>query len=194
MVDIATGWRGRVELRWETADQSKNENFSQMKAEILMNIPSALLNRLRANEVDYEILPHAEAFTGRMAAAAEDIAPPSSGRGRHGKVPKRPIMTVLPADRQLDSRKLESITQGRTALQSEGELASLFPDCAVGAMPPFGNLYGLPTYIGQHFAKEDYIVFQVGSYTELSNSAIVTMSGWSNLKSQTWQSADLKTE
>ena len=54
-------------------------------------------------------------------------------------------MTVLPADRQLDLRKLERFTHERAALLSEGEFASFFPDCAVGAMPPFGNLYGLPT-------------------------------------------------
>jgi len=75
-------------------------------------------------------------------------------------------MTVLPADRQLDLRKLEGITQGRTALQSEGEFAPLFPDCAVGAMAPFGNVYGLPTYVDRHLAEEDYIVFEAGSYTE----------------------------
>ena len=61
-----------------------------------MNIPSALLNRLRANEVDYEILPHAEAFTGRMAAAAEDIARHHQAKVVMVSSQRGPIMTVLP--------------------------------------------------------------------------------------------------
>jgi Ala-tRNA(Pro) deacylase len=131
-----------------------------------MNIPSALLNCLRENEIDYEILPHAAAFTARMAAAAEDIARHHQAKVVMVSSQRGPIMTVLPADRQLDLRKLERITQERTALQSEAEFGSLFLDCAVGAMPPFGNLYGLPTYVDRHLAEEDYIVFEAGSYTE----------------------------
>jgi Ala-tRNA(Pro) deacylase len=51
-------------------------------------------------------------------------------------------------------------------LQSEAEFAPVFPDCETGAMPPFGNLYGLPTYVDQHLAVEDYIVFEAGTYTD----------------------------
>jgi len=101
-----------------------------------------------------------------MAAAAEHIA-----RNHQAKVvmvssQKGPVMTVLPADRKLDLRKLERLTHERAFLQSEAEFAPTFPDCETGAMPPFGNLYGLPTYVDQHLAQEDYIVFEAGTYTD----------------------------
>ena len=131
-----------------------------------MSIPSALLDCLKSNQIDYEILPHAEAFTARMAAAAEDIPRHHQAKVVMVSCQEGPLMTVLPADRKLDLRELERVTHERAALQSEGEFASFFPDCAVGAMPPFGDLYGLSTYVDQHLAKEDYIVFEAGTYTE----------------------------
>jgi len=131
-----------------------------------MNIPSALLVCLNANKIAYKILPHTKAFTAGMAAAAEDVA-----RHRQAKVvmvssPQGPTMTVLPADRKLDLRKLRRLIHAPVSLQSEEEFAPVFPDCERGAMPPFGNLYGLPTYVDEHLAREDYIVFEAGTYTD----------------------------
>jgi Ala-tRNA(Pro) deacylase len=131
-----------------------------------MNIPHALLDCLKRNQINYEILPHGKAYTARMAAATEGIARHHQAKVVMVSSRGGPLMTVLPADRKLDLRKLERITHERATLQSEGEFTSFFPDCAVGAMPPLGNLYGLPTYVDQHLAKEDYIVFEAGTYTE----------------------------
>jgi Ala-tRNA(Pro) deacylase len=52
------------------------------------------------------------------------------------------------------------------SLDKEQEFKSLFPDCAIGAMPPFGNLYGLPTYVDKNLAEQDYIVFEAGTHTD----------------------------
>jgi Ala-tRNA(Pro) deacylase len=150
----------------ETEIQPKNEITKKSNWREIMNIPPALLDCLKRNQIDYEILPHAKAFTARMAAAAEDVARHHQAKVVMVSSKGDPVMTVLPADRKLDLRKLERITHERAALQSEREFASYFPDCAVGAMPPFGNLYGLPTYVDQHLAEEDYIVFEAGTYTE----------------------------
>lgn len=131
-----------------------------------MIIPPALLECLYANKIPYEILPHAKAFTARMAAAAEHI-----GRQQQAKVvmvstPEKPAMAVLPADRKLDLRKLRKLIHEPVSLQTEAEFASIFPDCEPGTMPPFGNLYGVATYVDQHLAEEDYIVFEAGTYTD----------------------------
>ena len=131
-----------------------------------MNIPCALLDCLKMNKIPYDILPHAKAFTARMAAATEHIGPNHQAKVVMVSSQKGPVMTVLPADRKLDLRKLERLTHQRTVLQSEAEFAPVFPDCERGAMPPFGNLYGLPTYVDQHLAQEDYIIFEAGTYTD----------------------------
>ena len=102
-----------------------------------MSIPCALLDCLNTNKIPYEILPHPKAFTARMAAAAEHIT-----RNHQAKVvmvssQKGPVMTVLPADRKLDLRKIERLTHERAVLQSEAEFAPVFPDCSYRNKPFF---------------------------------------------------------
>ena len=131
-----------------------------------MSIPRVLIDCLNANEIAYEILPHAKAFTAAMAASAEHIARHQQAKVVMVSSRRGSAMTVLPADRKLDLRKLKRIIQEPVGLQSEAEFAQTFPDCDPGAMPPFGNLYGVPTYVDQHLADEDYIVFEAGTYTD----------------------------
>ena len=75
-------------------------------------------------------------------------------------------MAVLPAEHLIDLEKLAKIVGQDVSFESEQEFQSLFPDCAVGAMPPFGNLYGVPTYVDKSLAEEDHIVFEAGTHTE----------------------------
>jgi len=73
---------------------------------------------------------------------------------------------VLSADHQIDLKKIGKAIGKAASLAKERDFKSLFPDCAIGAMPPFGNLYGLPTYVDKRLAQEDYIVFEAGSHTD----------------------------
>jgi Ala-tRNA(Pro) deacylase len=75
-------------------------------------------------------------------------------------------MIVLPADHHIDLEKVEKAVGETVSLDDEQEFKSLFPDCAIGAMPPFGNLYGLPTYVDLSLAEQDYIVFEAGTHTD----------------------------
>ena len=75
-------------------------------------------------------------------------------------------MMVLPANYHIDLEKVEKAVGKAVSLDREHEFKSLFPDCAIGAMPPFGNLYGLPTYVDQSLAEQHYIVFEAGTHTD----------------------------
>ena len=75
-------------------------------------------------------------------------------------------MTVLPADHQIDLEKAAKAIGKAVSLDAEAEFKPLFPDCAVGAMPPFGNLYSVPTYVDQSLTHQDYIVFEAGTHTD----------------------------
>jgi Ala-tRNA(Pro) deacylase len=131
-----------------------------------MSIPLILLDCLKTNKIQYEILPHAKAYTARMAAAAEAIPREHQAKVVMVSFLKGPAMVVLPADRKLDLRKLRNLIHEPVSLQSEAEFAPVFSDCEKGAMPPFGNLYGMPTYVDRRLATEDYIVFEAGTYTD----------------------------
>jgi Ala-tRNA(Pro) deacylase len=131
-----------------------------------MEIPKQLIDCLDENKVSYEILRHPEAVTAQRTAQAEHV------KGRHHakvvivKSGDEHLMIVLPADHHIDLEKVEKAVGKAVSLDKEQEFKLLFPDCSIGAMPPFGNLYGLPTYVDQHLAEQDYIVFEAGTHTE----------------------------
>lgn len=77
-------------------------------------------------------------------------------------------MVVLPASRDLDlARFAHAIGAEAVSLLEELELKEIFPDCEVGAMPPFGNLYELPVYVDQALAEEPVIFFPAGNHHEV---------------------------
>jgi Ala-tRNA(Pro) deacylase len=131
-----------------------------------MEIPKQLIDCLDENKVSYEVLQHLEAVTAQRIAQAEHV------KGRHHakvvmvKSGDQHLMIVLPADHQIDLEKLEKPIGKAISLCKEQEFTTLFSDCAIGAMPPFGNLYGLPTYVDQSLAEHDYIVFEAGTHTD----------------------------
>src|SRR6266513_6318075 len=131
-----------------------------------MEIPKQLIECLKENKVSYEVLHHPEAVTAQRIAQAEHV------KGRHHakvvmvKSGEQHLMTVLPADHQIDLEKVGKAIGKTASLDREEEFKSLFPDCATGAMPPFGNLYGLPMYVDERLAQEEYIVFEAGTHTD----------------------------
>jgi Ala-tRNA(Pro) deacylase len=131
-----------------------------------MEIPKQLIDCLDQNNVEYEILHHAEAMTAQRIAQAEHV------KGRHQakvvmlKSGDQDLMVVLPADHHIDLEKIEKTIGKPVSLGKENDFKSLFANTAIGAMPPFGNLYGLPTYVDEHLAEQDYIVFEAGTHTD----------------------------
>jgi Ala-tRNA(Pro) deacylase len=131
-----------------------------------MKIPVQLIDCLNESKVRYEILHHPEAVTAQRIAQAEHV------KGRHHakvvmiKSGGERLMAVLPADHQIDLEKVGKVIGKTASLDSEKEFKSLFPDCAIGAMPPFGNLYGLPTFVDKSLAAQDYIVFEAGTHSD----------------------------
>jgi Ala-tRNA(Pro) deacylase len=76
-------------------------------------------------------------------------------------------MLVLQAHQLVDFDKVKALLKVKSVrLAKEGELAGLFHDCEVGAMPPFGSLYKMPTYMDEGLVPQPAIVFSAGSHTE----------------------------
>jgi Ala-tRNA(Pro) deacylase len=134
--------------------------------EATVKIPKRLIDCLKENKVRYETLRHPEAITAQRIAQVEHV------KGRHHakvvmlKSGKEHLMAVVSADQRIDLQKLEKIIGRPVALGTEEEFMAFFPDCATGAMPPFGNLYDVPTYVDTHLAQEDCIVFEAGTHTD----------------------------
>lgn len=124
---------------------------------------------LDEHRIQYEILPHREAFTSQEVAQSIHLP----GRRLAKVIVLREaagstLMVVLPASEHLDLSVFRHMTgrQG-VSMASEEELKRLFPDCELGAMPPFGNLYGLTTYVDACFWDERDFWFQAGNHHEV---------------------------
>ena len=131
-----------------------------------MQISKRLIDCLKENKANYEILRHPEAVTAQRIAQAEHI------KGRHHakvvivKAGDQFLMMVVPANHQVDLEKAEKAIGKPVSLAREEEFRALFADCAIGAMPPFGNLYSLPTFVDKALAGQEYIVFEAGTHTD----------------------------
>jgi Ala-tRNA(Pro) deacylase len=80
----------------------------------------------------------------------------------------RMCMAVMPATRKLDLDRLREAANAADArLPGEDEFRRLFPECETGAMPPFGNLYGMEVYVSPQLAEDREIAFNAGSHTEV---------------------------
>jgi Ala-tRNA(Pro) deacylase len=77
-------------------------------------------------------------------------------------------MTVLPASYKVDFGLLqEAVGASKAELASEQEFQDMFPGCEIGAMPPFGNLYGMEVFVDESLCEDEEIAFNAGSHTEL---------------------------
>jgi len=131
-----------------------------------MEIPKRLIDCLNESKAPYEILHHPEAVTAQRIAQAEHVKARHHAKVVVIKSGGEHLMAALPADHQIDLEKFAKAIGQTVMLDKEAEFKSLFPDCAIGAMPPFGNLYGVPTYVDKHLAEQDYIVFEAGTHTD----------------------------
>jgi Ala-tRNA(Pro) deacylase len=132
-----------------------------------MSIAPTLNAYLDHEHVHYDLLPHPKAF--RAAEIAHTLQTPEKEMAKVVivKVDERFVMTVLPASWNVDLHRLRAVFPTRhVRLARESEITGLFPDCEVGAMPPFGTLYGLPVYVDQSLAEDKEIVFQAGTHSD----------------------------
>jgi Ala-tRNA(Pro) deacylase len=130
-----------------------------------------ILGKLRAHldehRVRYETLAHRPAYTAQEVAEAQHVPGRELAKVVIAKAGDRFVMVVLPSPCRLDLAKLGAVLPEREArLASEDEFARLFPRCEAGAMPPFGNLFGLPVYVDGSLARDERVVFQAGTHKD----------------------------
>ncbi len=132
-----------------------------------MSIAQTLKQYLDHEHVHYDILPHPEAFRAIAIAQTLHTNEKEIAKVVVVKVDERFVMTVLPASWNVDLHRLRNVfATHQVRLATEDELKGLFPDCELGAMPPFGILYGLPVYVDRSLTEDEEIVFQAGTHSE----------------------------
>jgi Ala-tRNA(Pro) deacylase len=132
----------------------------------------ALQTFLDSHQVKYVTIRHSPAFTAQEIAASAHIPGKQLAKTVIVKLDGNLAMAVLPASDTVDVERLQAAAGARTvALANEQDFQDRFPECEVGAMPPFGNLYGLDVWVAARLAEDEEIAFNAGDHTELIRMA-----------------------
>lgn len=133
-----------------------------------MNMLDLILTHLRKNRILFSHCIHPPAFTAREVAAAEGIPAHEIskvvvyfGDNDYG-------ILVLPADAKVDFDEVSRLMGlSYVRLATEAELVDMFPDCELGAMPPFGDMFDMPVLVDESIETEGYIAFSAGTHRDL---------------------------
>lgn len=129
---------------------------------------SKLKEFLDTKKVKYVTISHSQAFTAMEVAESAHVRGRDLAKTVILKVDGKLIMMVLPATQKVDLDRFRSSTKAVSVeLASERDFRADFPGCELGAMPPFGNLYGMDVYADPRLAEDDEIAFNAGTHTEL---------------------------
>ncbi len=123
---------------------------------------------LDSNKIKYVSIKHSLAYTAQEIAASAHIRGKELAKTVMVSLDGKTAMAVLPASYRVDLERLKKAAgASKIELLTEKDFKDMFPECEVGAMPPFGNLYGMEVYVAASLAEDDEIAFNAGSHTEL---------------------------
>lgn len=125
-------------------------------------------NYLDRNNIPYNILTHPLAYSAHMTAHSAHIPGRNVAKTVIVKVNGQFTMIVVTANQKVNLHLLKNIFKTTDVeLAHESDFMNCFPDCELGAMPPFGFLYGMQEIVSEELTKDDEIVFNAGTHTEL---------------------------
>jgi Ala-tRNA(Pro) deacylase len=127
-----------------------------------------LMDFLNDHHVKYTRITHSPAMTAQETAACAHFPGKEMAKTVMIKIDGKMAMAVLPATQHVDIELFKALAcTENVELAREQDFKNLFPECETGAMPPFGNLYGMDVYVEKDLAQDKQICFNAGSHTEL---------------------------
>jgi Ala-tRNA(Pro) deacylase len=132
-----------------------------------MSIPKHVSEFLDSHHIWYQYCTHSPAYTAQGIAHAQHISGKEVAKVVMVMADNSLIMTVLPGSHRIDLDSLKHLLNAKAIrLAGESEFRDLFPDCELGAMPPFGNLYHLDVWMDEALKPHPNIVFNAGTHAE----------------------------
>jgi Ala-tRNA(Pro) deacylase len=147
------------------------QSASALEKEVGMAVKH-LQEFLDSHHAKYMIITHSPAYSAQMRAASSHTPGKEFAKSVIVKLDGKMAMAVLPACNLVDLDRLKEVAgAGHAELAHEEEFQHLFPECEVGALPPFGNLYGLQAFVDEALTEDREIAFNAGSHRELMRMA-----------------------
>lgn len=131
-----------------------------------MTMSARLKTFLDEGNIRYTLMTHSPAYTAQAAAATLHVPGKELAKTVVMSAGDNTVLAVLPASFHVDMKKLGALVGRSVRLATEAEFISLFPDCELGAMPPFGTIYNLPVYVDESLAADEEIVFNAGTHRD----------------------------
>jgi len=132
-----------------------------------MAIPQRIRDYLDSQNVSYEAIHHSQAFTAQEVAHSLHVSGKKCVKAVVAEADHKIIIVVMPASHRLNFQELKSALKvNQLEMLVESELVDLFPDCDLGAIPPFGNLYGMDVWVDRAVASTERIVFCAGTHED----------------------------
>ncbi|MFC1557203.1 aminoacyl-tRNA deacylase [candidate division KSB1 bacterium] len=132
-----------------------------------MAVCSKLIQFLDDNHARYTVASFSKAYTSQETAAALQVSGKELAKSIIVQDNGNFSLLILPSNFRVDFDQLKSTLGNKNIrLASEKYFKSLFPDCEIGAMCPFGHLYKIPVYIAQSISDQEEIVFKAGTHSD----------------------------
>jgi len=127
---------------------------------------------LDSNGVKYTSIPHRTAYTAMEIAESAHVSGKDMAKTVIVDLDGKLAMAVLPATKHVSVERLgRSVGVRHVGIAKEGEFRFDFPDCEVGAMPPFGNLFDMEVFVDPRLAEDEEIAFNAGNHSEVVRMA-----------------------
>ncbi|RMF05167.1 hypothetical protein D6764_05360 [Candidatus Woesearchaeota archaeon] len=132
-----------------------------------LNVTQEILKILDENNLEYDLINHAPVYTSKDAAKARGTELSQGAKSLIWKVKNEFVMTVAPAHKKVDVKKLASVfnvEDSEVSLARPKEVRQL-TYCNIGSVPPFGHVFGVKVVIDPSLFENDWIAFNAGSHT-----------------------------
>ena len=131
-----------------------------------MTMPARLKAHLKERHISFTQIPHAPARSSQYAASLLHVPGKEVAKTVALRAGKQVLLAVLPSSYHINMEKLAGVLRAAVTPIDEQECYQLVPDCEHGAVPPFGELYGLPVYLDETLAGAPEIIFSAGTLSE----------------------------
>ncbi|CDZ78950.1 YbaK/EbsC protein [Legionella massiliensis] len=131
-------------------------------------LSQSLIKYMKNHDVAYKTISHPRAYTASQCAQAAQIKGGYFAKSVVVKLDGKFVLVAIPANSRLNLELLKSETHSKRAeIAQEYEFQDKFSDCEVGAIPLFGELYGMDVYLADSLAHKEWLVFNAGNHNEL---------------------------
>lgn len=132
-----------------------------------MTIAARVYDYLYMEGMEYDMVPHPPTESAAESARASVVPLHHTAKAVMLRDGERALMAVIPADHQLNLRKLNKLVEGHYAFEHEDNICRMFDDCSEGAIPPLGQAYDIPVVYDDSLSADRDIYFEAGDHQEM---------------------------